>query len=37
MIQAATAIANDGTMMKPYVINEITDPNTDTVIEKHEP
>lgn len=37
MIQAATAIANDGTLMKPYVINEITDPNTNTVIEKHEP
>lgn len=37
MIQAATAIANDGTMMKPYVINEIIDPNTDKIIENHEP
>ncbi len=28
MIQAATAIANDGVMMKPYVIDKITNPNT---------
>ena len=28
MIQAATAIANNGVMMKPYVIDKITDPNT---------
>lgn len=41
MIQAATAIANDGDMMKPYVINKITDPNTGDVVkdkipEKHD-
>ena len=28
MIQAVTAIANDGMMMKPYVIDEIYNPNT---------
>ena len=28
IIQAATAIANDGKMMKPYVVDKITDPNT---------
>ncbi|MGG0645283.1 penicillin-binding transpeptidase domain-containing protein [Sporosarcina gallistercoris] len=37
MIQAATAIANDGKMMTPYVIDQIIDPNTDEVVEKHEP
>lgn len=37
MIQAATAIANDGKMMKPYVIDKIIDPNTDEVIEDHQP
>lgn len=37
MIQAATAIANDGKMMKPYVIDRIIDPNTEKVIEDHKP
>lgn len=37
MIQAASAIANDGVMMKPYVIDQIIDPNTDKVLENHEP
>lgn len=37
MIQAATAIANDGKMMKPFVIDKIIDPNTDEVIENHKP
>ncbi|MBS4207719.1 penicillin-binding protein [Bacillus sp. FJAT-50079] len=31
MIQAMTAIANDGKMMKPYVVEKIVDPNDDTV------
>lgn len=35
MIQAANAIANDGKMMKPYVIDKIIDPNTGKVIEDH--
>ncbi|WP_228548304.1 penicillin-binding protein [Sporosarcina obsidiansis] len=37
MIQAASAIANNGVMMKPYVIDQIVDPNTDKVVENHEP
>lgn len=36
-IQAATAIANDGQMMKPYVIDHIVDPDTHKVIEQHNP
>ncbi|PIC81475.1 penicillin-binding protein [Sporosarcina sp. P18a] len=37
MIQAASAIANNGVMMKPYVIDQIIDPNTKEVLENHEP
>ena len=37
MIQAASAIANDGVMMKPYVIDQIVDPNTKKILENHEP
>jgi penicillin-binding protein 2B len=37
MVQAATAIANDGVMMKPYVIDKITDPNTEKVIRDQQP
>lgn len=35
-IQAATAIANDGKMVKPYVIEQIKDPNTGKIIKKGE-
>ncbi len=37
MIQAITAIANDGVMMRPFVIDEIKNPNTGKIIEKREP
>ena len=37
MIQAATAVANDGKMMKPRVIDKIVDPNTGDVIKQEEP
>lgn len=37
MIQGASAIANDGKMMKPYVIQEMNDPNTGKVVKKHKP
>lgn len=37
MIQAATAIANDGKMMKPYVIDKIINPNTEETVEDHKP
>lgn len=33
MIQAMTAIANDGVMMKPYVVDKIVNPNDGTVKE----
>ncbi|WP_257350559.1 penicillin-binding protein [Pseudalkalibacillus decolorationis] len=36
-IQAATAIANGGKMMKPYVIEKIVNPENDKVIQNHEP
>ncbi|MEK5039653.1 penicillin-binding protein [Sporosarcina sp. FSL K6-3457] len=37
MIQAATAIANNGVMMKPYVIDQITDPNTGELVKDQQP
>jgi penicillin-binding protein 2B len=37
MIQAATAVANDGKMMKPRVIDKIVDPSTGEVIKQEEP
>ncbi|MGE7997166.1 penicillin-binding protein [Lysinibacillus sp. NPDC093190] len=37
LIQALTAIANDGKMMQPYVIDRIVDPSTGKTIQKHEP
>lgn len=36
-IQAATAIANGGKMMKPYIINKIVDPDTDKVVKQNQP
>jgi penicillin-binding protein 2B len=36
-IHAALAIANDGKMMKPYVVSEIVDGTTGDVITKNEP
>ncbi|WP_048824390.1 penicillin-binding protein [Bacillus sp. B-jedd] len=36
-IQAATAIANDGKMMKPHVIKKITDHDTGETIEEQKP
>lgn len=37
MMKAATAIANDGKMMKPYVVEKIVDSSTGNVIKKNEP
>lgn len=37
LIQALTAIANNGKMMQPYVIDRIVDPSTEKTIKKHEP
>ncbi|MBS4189124.1 penicillin-binding protein [Bacillus sp. FJAT-49705] len=37
-VQASTAIANDGEMMKPHIISEIVDPNKDDkVVKKTKP
>ncbi|MFZ3588022.1 penicillin-binding protein [Bacillus sp. DJP31] len=36
-IQAATAIANGGKMMQPYIIGKIVDPVTNKIIEDREP
>lgn len=33
LIQAMTAITNDGNMMKPYIVDKIIDPNTNKVTE----
>ena len=37
MVQAATAIANDGVMMRPYVIDKIINPNNDEIIKDDGP
>lgn len=37
MIQAATSIANNGVMMKPYVIDRITNPNTGEIVKDQQP
>ncbi|MBG9579412.1 dihydropteridine reductase [Bacillus thuringiensis] len=37
LVQAATAIANDGKMMKPYTIDKIVDPITEEVKLEHKP
>ncbi|KIY21317.1 penicillin-binding protein [Mesobacillus subterraneus] len=37
LIQAATAVANEGKMMKPRVIDKIVDPNTGKVINQQKP
>uniref|UniRef100_UPI0005A92447 penicillin-binding protein n=1 Tax=Bacillus ndiopicus TaxID=1347368 RepID=UPI0005A92447 len=37
LIQAMTAIANDGKMMQPYVIDKIVDPSTGKIILDDEP
>lgn len=37
MIQGTTAFANDGVMMKPYIIDEIRNPDTGEVTLKGEP
>ena len=32
MIQALTTITNDGTVLKPYIVDKIVDPNTNEVV-----
>ncbi|MFT8317222.1 MAG: penicillin-binding transpeptidase domain-containing protein [Sporolactobacillus sp.] len=37
IVQAATAIANNGTMMKPYLVNKIVNPDSGKVILQNKP
>lgn len=37
LVQAATALANNGNMMKPYVISKITDAETGEIVEETKP
>ncbi|HAM82152.1 penicillin-binding protein [Ornithinibacillus bavariensis] len=37
IMKAATAIVNDGKMVKPYIIDKIVDSDTGKVIEQHKP
>lgn len=37
IVQAATAIGNNGKMMRPYIVDKVVDPKTDKVILKHHP
>lgn len=37
MVQGMTAIANEGKMMQPYIIDKIVDPNTNEVVQNHKP
>ncbi|WP_085524075.1 penicillin-binding protein [Tuberibacillus sp. Marseille-P3662] len=37
IVQAATAIANDGQMMQPYVIDKVVDPDNQETLINHEP
>lgn len=32
VLQATTAVSNDGVLLKPYIVEKIVDPNTDEVI-----
>uniref|UniRef100_UPI0037364431 penicillin-binding transpeptidase domain-containing protein n=1 Tax=Metabacillus halosaccharovorans TaxID=930124 RepID=UPI0037364431 len=37
LVQAATAIGNNGKMMKPYVIEKIVDQDTDEIVKENSP
>ncbi|MFD2616973.1 penicillin-binding protein [Terrilactibacillus laevilacticus] len=37
IVQAATAVANDGKMMKPYIVSKVVDPNKDKTVIQHKP
>ncbi|QST01490.1 penicillin-binding protein [Pontibacillus sp. ALD_SL1] len=36
-MKAATSVANNGKMMQPYVVSQVTDPSSGDVLEKKEP
>lgn len=37
IVQAATAIANDGVMMRPYVVDKVVNPKTGKAVVSHRP
>lgn len=37
LIQGLTAVANNGKMMQPYVIDKVVDPNTGKILKEHKP
>ncbi|KRK94830.1 cell division protein FtsI [Levilactobacillus acidifarinae DSM 19394] len=37
MLQALTAVSNNGTMMKPYVISKVVNPNTNKTVKAYSP
>ncbi|HEX6922622.1 MAG TPA: penicillin-binding protein [Bacillales bacterium] len=37
MVKAASSIANDGKMMKPYIVDKVVNPNTGKVVLDHKP
>jgi len=37
IVQAATAIANNGKMMQPYVVQKIVNPDTGKIVQQHQP
>lgn len=37
LIQALTAVANNGKMMQPYLIDKVVDPNTGKIVKEHKP
>ncbi|HET7522391.1 MAG TPA: penicillin-binding transpeptidase domain-containing protein [Bacillales bacterium] len=37
LIKASTAVANNGKMMKPYIVEKVVNPNTGEVVLKNEP
>ncbi|GGE41310.1 penicillin-binding protein 2B [Pullulanibacillus camelliae] len=37
IVQAATAIANDGKMMQPYIVQKVVNPDTGKVVQEHQP
>lgn len=37
LVKGATAVANNGKMMKPYIVDKVVDPNTGKVVEQTKP
>lgn len=37
LVKAATAVANNGKMMKPYIVNKVVDPNNGKVVMQNKP